>query len=162
MSDARQERLSAFVAWVRAHVTGDEKGEAHIFVDHLFHAFGQRGSLDVGGSPECRIRKAAEGGGAAFADNAWKPVVLIEMKKRGVDLGQHFRQAFDYWVRLVPDRPQYAVLCNFDEFWIYDFNVQIAPDSQWSCFIACECVRACACCRQTNIPLPWRWTGGVS
>jgi hypothetical protein len=126
MSDARKERLAAFVEWARNHVTGDEKGEAHIFVDHLFQAFGQRGSLDVGGSPEFRIRKAQEdGGGTAFADYVWKPVVLIEMKKRGVNLAQHFRQAFDYWIRLVPDRPKYAVLCNFDEFWIYDFNVQM-------------------------------------
>ena len=26
---------------------------------------------------------------------------LVEMKKRGVDLSKHYRQAFDYWVRLV-------------------------------------------------------------
>lgn len=124
MSDARKERLAEFVAWTRKNVSGDEKGQAQIFLDRLFQAFGQRGSLDVGGSPECRIRKAEEdGGGTAFADYVWKPVVLIEMKKRGVNLAQHFRQAFDYWVRLVPNRPQYAVLSNFDEFWIYDFNV---------------------------------------
>jgi hypothetical protein len=30
----------------------------------------------------------------------WKPVVLIEMKKRGEDLTRHYRQAFDYWTRL--------------------------------------------------------------
>ena len=126
MSDPRQDRLNDFVAWTRAHVTGDEKGQAHIFLDHLFQAFGQRGSLDVGGSPEYRIRKSQEdGGGTAFADYVWKPVVLIEMKKRGVDLSKHFRQAFDYWIRLVPDRPQYTILSNFDEFWIYDFNVQM-------------------------------------
>ena len=52
-----------------------------------------------------RIRKASEdGGGTSFADYVWKPVVLIEMKKRGADLCKHYRQAFDYWVRLVPDR----------------------------------------------------------
>jgi type II restriction/modification system DNA methylase subunit YeeA len=126
MSDARRERLAEFVAWAHAHVTGDEKGQAQIFLDRLFQAFGQRGSLDVGGEPEMRIRKAKEdGGGTAFADYVWKPVVLIEMKRRGVELGQHFRQAFDYWIRLVPDRPKYTVLSNFGEFWIYDFNVQM-------------------------------------
>ncbi len=73
-----------------------------------------------------RIRKDQEsGGGTSFADYVWKPVVLIEMKKRGADLSKHYRQAFDYWVRLVPDRPQYVVLCNFDEFWVYDFITQI-------------------------------------
>jgi hypothetical protein len=25
----------------------------------------------------------------------------------------------------VPGRPHYVVLCNFDEFWIYDFDVQL-------------------------------------
>ena len=126
MSDPRQERLAEFVAWTRAHVTGDEKGQAQIFLDHLFRAFGQKGSLDVGGSPEMRVRKSEEdGGGTTFADYVWKPVVLIEMKRRGVDLAKHFRQAFDYWIRLVPNRPQYVVLSNFDEFWVYDFNVQM-------------------------------------
>ena len=57
-----------------------------------------------------RICKSSEDGGETFfADYVWKPVVLIEMKKRGADLSKHYRQAFDYWVRLVPDRPQYVV-----------------------------------------------------
>jgi hypothetical protein len=122
----RETLLQEFVGWSAAHITGDEKGQAQIFLDRLFRAFGQKGSLDVGGTAEMRIRKASEdGGGTSFADYVWKPVVLIEMKKRGADLSKHFRQAFDYWVRLVPDRPQYVVLCNFDDFWIYDFNTQI-------------------------------------
>ena len=126
MSDSRQQKLADFVAWAQRHVTGDEKGQAQIFLDHLFIAFGQKGSLDVGGEPEMRIKKATEdGGGTSFADYVWKPVVLIEMKKRGVDLRKHFRQAADYWTRLVPDRPRYVVLCNFDEFHVYDFNNQV-------------------------------------
>src|SRR5258708_14337050 len=50
---------------------------------------------------------------------------MIEMKKRGQNLAKHYRQAFDYWVRLVPNRPTYVILCNFDEFWIYDFSRQM-------------------------------------
>jgi hypothetical protein len=126
MANSRESLLQEFVDWARDHITGDEKGEAQIFLDRLFRAFGQKGSLDVGGTPELRIRKASEdGGGTAFADYVWKPIVVIEMKKRGTDLAKTFRQAFDYWVRLVPNRPQYVVLCNFDEFWVYDFNNQI-------------------------------------
>ncbi|HET6249353.1 MAG TPA: type IIL restriction-modification enzyme MmeI, partial [Tepidisphaeraceae bacterium] len=126
MANSRESLLQEFVDWSAAHIRGDEKGEAQIFLDHLFRAFGQKGSLDVGGTPELRIRKASEdGGGTAFADYVWKPIVVIEMKKRGTDLAKTFRQAFDYWVRLVPNRPQYVVLCNFDEFWVYDFNNQI-------------------------------------
>ena len=126
MSNPRTEKLSAFVEWARLHVKGDEKGEAHIFLDRLFQAFGHPGSLDVGGEPEFRIRKASEdGGGIAFADFVWKPLVLIEMKKRGTVLSKHYRQAFDYWTRLVPNRPRYVILCNFDEFEIYDFETQM-------------------------------------
>jgi len=47
------------------------------------------------------------------------------MKKRGENLYLHYRQAFDYWVNAVPNRPRYVMLCNFDEFWIYDFDKQI-------------------------------------
>ena len=126
MAGLRRGRLESFVKWVDENITGDEKGEAQIFLDRLFLAFGQPGCLDVGGKPEFRIRKSSEdGGGTAFADYVWKPIVLIEMKKRGVDLSRHFRQAFDYWVRLVPGRPRYVVLCNFDEFWVYDFETQM-------------------------------------
>lgn len=98
-----REKLADFAAWCHSHITGDEKGQAQIFLDRLFQAFGQPGALDVGGQTEFRIRKATEdGGGTAFADYVWKPVVLFEMKKRGADLQKHYRQAFDYWTRLVP------------------------------------------------------------
>jgi hypothetical protein len=126
MHESRQLALQTFVTWCQKNITGDEKGEAQIFLDHLFQAYGQSGSLDVGGKPELRIKKAKEdGGGTSFADYVWKPIVIIEMKKRGTDLAKHYRQAFDYWTRLVPGRPQYVVLCNFDEFRIYDFNTQL-------------------------------------
>lgn len=72
-----REKLSEFTAWCGKHITGDEKGQAQIFLDRLFQAFGQAGSLDTGGTAEFRIRKADEdGGGTAFADYVWKPVVL--------------------------------------------------------------------------------------
>ena len=126
MSDERRTLLSAFVQWCDKHITGDETGQAQIYLDRLFQALGHKGCLDVGGTPEFRIRKPREsGGGTAFADYVWKPHVLIEMKKRGADLSKHYRQAFDYWVRLVPGRPRYAVLCNFDAFWVYDFEIQM-------------------------------------
>ena len=49
----------------------------------------------------------------------------MEMKSRGERLQKHYPQAFEYWIKLVPDRPRYVVLCNFDEFWIYNFNLQL-------------------------------------
>jgi hypothetical protein len=105
MAQDRKTRLQEFVAWSAAHITGDEKGQAQIFLDRLLQAFGQKGLLEVGGQPEFRIRKSKEdGGGTAFADYVWKPLVLVKMKKRGTDLARTYRQAFDYWTRLVTMR----------------------------------------------------------
>ncbi|TIL21963.1 MAG: hypothetical protein E5Y88_30260 [Mesorhizobium sp.] len=46
-------------------------------------------------------------------------------EKRGENLYAHYKQAFEYWIHAVPNRPRYVVLCNFDQFWIYDFDKQI-------------------------------------
>ena len=43
------DKLIEFTAWCQQHLTGDEKGQAQIFLDRLFQAFGQPGCLDVGG-----------------------------------------------------------------------------------------------------------------
>jgi len=118
-----KEKLSEFVTWVQKHITGDEKGEAQLFLDRLFQGFGQAGLKEAGATLEFRVTKDA--GGTSFADLVWKPIVLVEMKKRGSDLQKHYRQAFDYWTRLVPNRPRYVVLCNFDEFRVYDFDTDL-------------------------------------
>lgn len=122
-ADPQDALLTNFVAWCDQHIKGDEKGEAQIFLDQLFRGFGHAGFKEAGATCEERVKKAD--GGTSFADLVWKPVVLIEMKKRGVDLSKHYRQAFDYWTRLVPGRPRYVVLCNFDEFWVFDFETQM-------------------------------------
>jgi len=101
----RAELLRAFVQWCQQHIKGDEKGEAQIFLDRLFQAFEQGGVREAGATLEERISKGARGG-TAFADLVWKPIVLMEMKKRGEPLQKHYRQAFDYWTRLVPNRPR--------------------------------------------------------
>src|SRR4029077_16125123 len=85
MAGLRTPRLVEFTEWVAKHITGDEKGEAQIFLDRLFIAFGQRGIKEAGATLEMRVKKTNVGG-TAFADLVWKPVVLIEMKKRGEDL----------------------------------------------------------------------------
>lgn len=116
-------KLTEFTVWVGAHIKGDEKGEAQIFLDRLFQAFGWPGLKEAGADCEERVKN--DTGGTSFADLVWKPVVVIEMKKRGADLAKHYSQAFTYWTRLVPNRPRYAVLCNFDELWVYDFETQL-------------------------------------
>ena len=116
--------LAEFVLYRKELLKGDEKGEAQVFLDRLLKAFGHGGVREAGATLEGRLRKVGERG-TSFADLIWKPRCIIEMKKAGTDLSQHFRQAFDYWLIAVPHRPQYVVLCNFDEFWVYDFDLQM-------------------------------------
>jgi hypothetical protein len=117
--------LADLVAWRQEYLIGDEKGEAQSFIDRLFRAFGHAGVQEAGAQFESRIRKGPDAKGVSFADLMWKPRVIIEMKKAGTRLTRHYQQAFDYWTRAVPDRPRYVILCNFDEFWIYDFETQL-------------------------------------
>jgi SAM-dependent methyltransferase len=118
------QRLQAFVNYVAEYLKGDEKGEAPIFLDKFFRAFGHAGAIEAGATYEERIHKGSKKGKTGFADLVWKPRVLIEMKKRGADLSKHYSQAVEYWWRLTP-KTKYVILCNFDEFWIYDFNIQV-------------------------------------
>src|SRR6266542_3462590 len=112
--------LREFVRYRRQYLTGDEKGEGQIFLEHLFQAFGHAGIRQAGAILEARMRRrTGSQKRTSFADLVWKPRVLIEMKKAGEPLGRHYDQALEYWFRAVPDRPRYVVLCNFDEFWVY-------------------------------------------
>jgi len=43
MATDRKSRLQEFVAWAPAHIKGDEKGKAQIFLDRLLQAFSQKG-----------------------------------------------------------------------------------------------------------------------
>jgi hypothetical protein len=76
------ERLQTFVFFVAEHLSGDEKGEAQLFLDRFFHAFGHEGAIDAGATYEERIHKGSKKGKTGFADLVWKPRVLIKMKKR--------------------------------------------------------------------------------
>ena len=122
-SESQQTKLLAdFVDYV-ALLDGDEKSEAQVFCDRFFRAFGHDGYKEAGATLERRVKPPASK--TRFVDLEWPSRLLIEMKKRGTDLSSAYQQALDYWTLLVPNRPQYVVLCNFDEFWIYDFNLQV-------------------------------------
>ena len=125
MTSSTPETLSKFVQFCNQHITGQERKEAQTFLDRFFRAFGHEGALEAGATYEEAIKKSSKTGKTGFADLVWKPRVLIEMKKRGEDLNKHYSQAFDYWTRLVPNRPKYVILCNFDQFWIFDFDIQL-------------------------------------
>ena len=122
MEDSRKQRFQNFLSYCQKYITGSEKGESQIFFEHLLRAFGNPGIKEVGAVCEKFIKK--EKGKKGFADFIWEPRVIIELKKRGEFLQKYYDQAFDYWVHKVP-RLKYMILCNFDEFWIYDLNKQL-------------------------------------
>ncbi|HSH37149.1 MAG TPA: DNA methyltransferase, partial [Chthoniobacterales bacterium] len=134
-----KQSTAGFVAFAR-QLKGDEKSEAQTFLDHLFRALGHEGVIEAGatfefriakkpGSAQLELIKGANGArpkdGKKFADLLWPDRVLIEMKSRGENLEKHYDQTFNYWTHIVPKRPPYVILCNFDQFWIYDFNTQL-------------------------------------
>jgi restriction-modification enzyme MmeI-like protein len=110
---ASQQNIQALIEYAKT-LSGDEKGEAQVFCDRLFQAFGHAGYKEAGATLEYRVKKKKQ---TKFADLLWRPRLLLEMKSRGEKLARHYTQAFEYWLELVPDRPKYVVLCNFDEFW---------------------------------------------
>jgi SAM-dependent methyltransferase len=123
-------QLQDFVRYVQEHIRGDEKSEAQSFLNRWFRAFGHEGAIEAGAELESRLKKGSAKGNMGFADLVWRsrlgiPGVVIEMKSRGEDLNKHYSQLERYWMRITPDRPRYAMLCNFDEFWIFDFNNQV-------------------------------------
>jgi SAM-dependent methyltransferase len=122
--------LQAFVSYCNQHIRGDEKSESQTFLTRFFQAFGHEGIKEAGAEFEDRLKKGSSKGKTGFADLVWRsqpglPGVVIEMKSRGVDLNKHYAQVERYWMRITPNRPRYAMLCNFDEFWIFDFENQV-------------------------------------
>ena len=77
MSAQLRQSLSEFVSYCQKHLKGDEKGEAQIFLDRLFTAFGYaEGLKGAGAALEFRIQKENQRG-TTFADLVWKPRVLF-------------------------------------------------------------------------------------
>ena len=130
MADANA--LQEFVDFSK-RLKGDEKGEAQLFCDRFFRAFGHGGILEAHGALEARI-KFQDTGRTKFADCLWAPDgrdgILIEMKKRSEkNLESHFPQVRDYWVEMNPEvvigpgaqKPMYILLCNFERFILYKY-----------------------------------------
>lgn len=127
--------LQEFVDFAK-RLKGDEKGEAQLFCDRLFRAFGHGGIIEANGALEARIK--FDSGQTKFADCLWSPEgkdgVLIEMKKRAEkNLEVHFPQVRDYWIEMNPEKvigpraqkPKYILLCNFDRFIIYQHLTRV-------------------------------------
>ena len=65
------------VAYART-LKGDEKGEAQVFCDRLFQAFGHGGYKEAGATLEFRVKGV--GKATKFADLLWRPRLLIPVR----------------------------------------------------------------------------------
>jgi hypothetical protein len=122
-------RLEEFVAY-RAKLKGDEKGEAQVFCDRLFLAFGHQGYKEAGAELEHRI-KSKDTKGTSFADLIWKPRLLLEMKKSKEKLFLHYQQAFDYWLNDQVVRAAYGMAKDSDPLqFLLELNLRLYADEQ--------------------------------
>jgi hypothetical protein len=126
---ATKESIFKFINFCREHIEGRERGDAQIFLDQFFRAFGYEGVNQAKAKLELPIPESSLRGNTGFADLFWERPqnigsIIIEMKSRGVNLRQHYSQAWEYANHIQPS-PKYVILCNFDDFWIYDFQSQI-------------------------------------
>ncbi len=84
---SREERLAEFVGWAQQHITRDEKGQAHIFLDRLFQAFGHPQARFWADAPmRTRCREAAGVGTRESAGRKGRDGFPIESEPTG--LGQ--------------------------------------------------------------------------
>ncbi len=120
----QKEKLTAFTQWAKTHIQGDERADAQTFLNHFFQAFGYEGVHEAGGRFEVPTEKASLNDNKGFFDCLFNDVAIFEMKGKGKPLNNHYNQLQKYWMRCTP-KPKLAILCNFDEFWIYDFNIQM-------------------------------------
>jgi hypothetical protein len=125
----RIDKLNEFVAWAGTHIKGDERAEAQSFLNRFFQCFGYDGVLEAGGRFEVPVKGASLQDNKGFFDCLFEDVVLIEMKSIDKSLSKYYPQLRQYWMQSIP-KPKYAILCNFKEFWIYDFHTQMEEPVQ--------------------------------
>ncbi len=125
----RIDKLNEFVAWAGTHIKGDERAEAQSFLNRFFQCFGYDGVLEAGGRFEVPVKGASLLENKGFFDCLFEDVVLIEMKSIDKSLSKYYPQLRQYWMQSIP-KPKYAILCNFKEFWIYDFHTQMEEPVQ--------------------------------
>ncbi len=137
-----KEAIKDFIDFVK-RAKKYEKGEGQTFLNKLWRVFGYKDVDDANGHFEDQIKIDKT---TKFSDMLIEGKVLVEMKSGGENLENHWRQAKQYWDELYSKRPTYIMLSNFDEIWIYNWNIQkealdkisiqeLASDSQrWEAF----------------------------
>ncbi len=124
MSNSFSTKIKVFLEFAN-NLEGYEKGEAQTFLNRLLHLFGYADCYDADGQFEKRIKV---GKVTKFEDLFIPDKVIVEMKSRGEDLQRHVFQAREYWNNSYDSgKTRFVVLCNFDEFLIFNWYDQDAP-----------------------------------
>ena len=101
-----------------------KREEGRTYFELLLQAWGWKNTMEASAKFEKPIKKASPKRKTGRSDYLIPKKVLWEMKSRGENLNEHYPQLQRYWFNLTP-KTKYAVLCNFDNIWIYDFNKQV-------------------------------------
>ncbi|QTA82936.1 SAM-dependent methyltransferase [Desulfonema limicola] len=118
------EKIQTFIDFTKT-IEGYEKGEAQTFLNRLFQIFGYADCHDAGGKFEKRTKIGKK---TKFEDLLLPGKAIIEMKSRGKELQSHILQAREYWNHSYnEEKTPYVILCNFDQFWIFNWFMQDAP-----------------------------------
>ena len=123
---ATLENIHSFLNYCREYISGRERSDGQLFLDRFFQAFGYEGLKEAGAKCEEVVPDGSRKGKTGFADLFWSrqnlASVLVEMKSKQIkNLHKYYGQTWEYARNLTP-RPKYVILCNFEEFWIYDFD----------------------------------------
>lgn len=125
MAGQIKEDIAQFVKFSNKELEGYEKGESQTFLNRLLNVFGYKDCHDAGGKFEKRTKIGKQ---TKFEDLLIPGKVLVEMKSKGIDLKKYEFQAREYWNNSYGDeKAPYVLLCNFEEFWVYDWNLQNSP-----------------------------------
>jgi hypothetical protein len=118
------ERIENFLIFTKK-LEGYEKGASQTFLNRLIQIFGYSDCHDAGGKFEKRIKIGRK---TKFEDLLIPGKVIIEMKSKGIELQSHILQAREYWNNSYKDeKTPFVILCNFDQFWIFNWFMQDAP-----------------------------------
>lgn len=131
MPPVNRDRLQAFVTFCQTYVLSQpaatERSNSGPFLEAFFQAFGYAGTKQAGATIEQVVDQGSRKGQTGYADLYWPDgSLLIELKRRSErHLDRHYNQAWGYAQRLTP-QPQYIILCNFEQFWIYDLTQSVS------------------------------------
>ena len=131
MPPVNRDRLQEFVTFCQTYILSQpaatERSNSGPFLEAFFQAFGYAGTKQAGATIEQVVDQGSRKGQTGYADLYWPDgSLLIELKRRSErHLDRHYNQAWGYAQRLTP-QPQYIILCNFEQFWIYDLTQSVS------------------------------------